>query len=74
MAGGRLTRFGGGQTPGVSLALALTVFIIFAVGLIACLAYVMSRPKDLRPHRPNPRRIAFWRRAREGRLRGGGTL
>jgi hypothetical protein len=29
---------------------------------------VMTRPKDLRPHRPNWRRIVFWRRAREGRL------
>jgi hypothetical protein len=52
----------------VSLAVALILFIVLACALLGALAFVMTRPKDLRPHRPNWRRIVFWRRAREGRL------
>jgi hypothetical protein len=54
----------------VSLTTALIIFIAFALFLMATLAFVMSRPKNLRPHEPNRHRIIFWRRAREGRLGG----
>jgi hypothetical protein len=54
----------------MSLTTALIIFIAFAAFLLSLLAFVMSRPKDLRPHRPNWRRIVFWRRAREGHFSG----
>jgi hypothetical protein len=57
----------------MSLTVALILFIAFAAAVLGMLAFVMSRPKELRPHRPNWRRIVFWRRAREGHLRGGGA-
>jgi hypothetical protein len=50
----------------VSLTTALIIFLAFAVFLLGTLAFVMSRPKNLRPHRPSWRRIMFWRRTREG--------
>ena len=65
-----MARGGDGQTPDVSLTTALIIFIALAAFLVALLAFVMSRPKKLRPHRPNWRRIAFWRRAREGHFGG----
>jgi hypothetical protein len=50
----------------VSTTTALIIFLAFAVFLLGTLAFVMSRPKNLRPHRPSWRRIMFWRRTREG--------
>jgi hypothetical protein len=69
----RLPAEGGGKKRYVSLTTALIIFIGFAAALLGTLAFVMTRPKHLRPHRPNWRRIVFWRRAREGRLGRGGT-
>jgi hypothetical protein len=59
-------RAGGGQTTCMSLTTALIVFLALAVFLLGTLAFVMSRPKNLRPHRPSWRRIMFWRRTHEG--------
>jgi hypothetical protein len=49
------------------LTVAIIVLLALVVLLLGLLAFVMSRPKELRPHRPNRRRIAWWR----ARTRGG---
>jgi len=63
-----------GKNSGVSLTVTLIVLISLAVLLLGTLAFVMTRPKELRPHRPSRRRFVFWRRAGHGRTRGGGAV
>jgi flagellar basal body-associated protein FliL len=52
-----------GQSQGMSLALVIILIVVLAAALLAGLALVMSRPKELEPHRPS------WRRSRGGRKR-----
>jgi hypothetical protein len=52
----------------MSLAAALIVIIVLLVILFGGLALVMSRPKELRPHRPGWR---GWFSSRGGRGRSG---
>jgi hypothetical protein len=46
----------------MSLAATIIVCVVLAIVLIGMLAFVMSRPKELRPHRPSWRRVLAWRR------------
>jgi hypothetical protein len=48
----------------MSLAATIIVCVVLAIVLIGTLAFVMSRPKELRPHRPSWRRVLAWRRRR----------
>jgi hypothetical protein len=48
----------------MSLTTAIIICVVLAVALIATLAFVMTRPKQLRPHRPSWRRMLAWRRRR----------
>jgi hypothetical protein len=53
-----------GKTRCMSLAATIIVCVVLAIVLIGTLAFVMSRPKELRPHRPSWRRVLAWRRRR----------
>jgi hypothetical protein len=50
----------------MSLAVAIIVVVVLLVIAFAGLALVMSRPKELRPHRPGPRGWLSWRGRRGG--------
>lgn len=45
----------------MSLAVALIVIVALVVILLGLLAFVMTRPSGLRPHRPSGARLRFLR-------------
>jgi hypothetical protein len=51
----------------MSLTLAIILIIAFCAMLVGGLAFVMSRPANLRPHRPSWRRFAGSRARRRRR-------
>jgi hypothetical protein len=57
----------------VSLLTAIIILVVLAVALIGALAFVMTRPSNLRPHRPSWRRVARFRRAHGRAPRDGST-
>jgi VIT1/CCC1 family predicted Fe2+/Mn2+ transporter len=45
----------------MSLTAAIVVIVALVVILLSLLGFVMSRPRNLRPHRPSARRVRFSR-------------
>jgi hypothetical protein len=59
----------------MSLTVGIILIVVFSVALLGGLAFVMSRPSNLRPHRPSPRRaLGIHRRRRRAPETDGSLL
>jgi hypothetical protein len=58
----------------MSLGLTIVILVVLVVALLGGLALVMSRPKELDPHRPSPRRFRGGRRRKRRAPETDGSL